>query len=311
MTAMVTERTFFYVRGAMLAALLLTTPAFGQEPLRPTDDPLAGPSGGSGENAPIRDIGGWLGEETPPGAPPAPVGSAPSEGAIGGDPLAPTESAPVDPEEAKQEQRRRNRMIDKNYSSAIEIYEGMDDPGHQMTALDRRIANNERLIADYKRRIAEGTRSRRGMQVDLFNRTFFLRQQRERNQITQEVFDKLIRQEERKYEEQSASLKTNLEAWHTELKQTEERLISLKSERRMHEASMPRARRGRGGQAANGPLPAPKPGERLIGTLEERLRQLDRFNTRSTMGGVHPRDVGVGTVESLEVKPEAEPEEED
>lgn len=297
-----TERTFFYVRGVILAALLLAAPALGQEPLRPTGDPLAGPSG---ENAPIRDIGGWLGEETLPGAAPAPVGPAPSEQAVpeGGDPLAPTEAAPVDPEEAKKEQRRRDRTIDKNYSSAIEIYEGMDDPGHQMTALDRRIANNERLIADYKRRIAEGTRSRRGMQVDLFNRTFFLRQQRERNQITQEVFDKLIRQEERKYEADSASLKTNLEAWHTELKQAEERMVSLKAERRMHEASMPRAtRRGRG-QAADGPVPAPKPGERLIGTLEERLRQLDRFNTRSTMDGVHPRDVGVGTVESTVLDP--------
>lgn len=301
-----TERTFFCIRGAALAALLLTAPAFGQEPLRPTDDPLAGPS--TGETAPIRDIGGWLGEEPLPGAAPAPVAPAPAaEGAAaGGDPLAPTAAEPVDPEKARQEQRRRDRTIDKNYSSAIEIYEGMDDPAHQMTALDRRIANNERLIADYKRRISEGNRSRRGMQVDLFNRTFFLRQQRERNQITQEVFDKLIRQEERKYEEESASLKTNLEAWHTELKQAEERMVSLKAERRMHEASVPRqTRRGRGGQA-NGPVPAPKPGERLIGTLEERLRQLDRFNTRSTMDGVHPRDVGVGTVESTVLEPEEE-----
>ncbi len=306
-----TERTY---RSTILTALLLAAPAlsgqaFGQEPLRPTD-PLA-PSGSGGGNGNAQpDIGGWLGEEPLPGAAPAPVGPAPTEGAAaGGDPLAgpAAEPAPVDPEEAKKEQRRRDRAIDKNYSSAIEIYEGMDDPTHNITALDRRIANNERLIADYKRRIAESTRTRRAMQVDLFNRTFFLRQQRERNQITQESFDKLIRQEERKYEEESASTKMNLEAWHRELKEAEERLVSLKSERRMHEASMPRAtRRGRGGQAANGPVPAPKPGERLIGTLEERLRQLDHFNTRSTMDGVHPRDVGVGTVESTELEPEEE-----
>src|SRR5690606_19661617 len=151
------------------------------------------------------------------------------------------------------------RQINKNYQSAIQTYEQMDDPNHQITALDRRIANNERLVSDYRRRITEGQQQRRTMQVDLFNRTFFLRQQRERGQITEEVFNKLIRQEERKYEEESAGLKTNLEAWHRELKEASARLDSLKSERRMLEASLPRqARRGRGQQA--GAVPAPKPG---------------------------------------------------
>ncbi|MCO5166577.1 MAG: hypothetical protein M9894_09455 [Planctomycetes bacterium] len=285
-----------------LTALLLLGPAaLAQEPLRPSD-PLAGP--------PIRDIGGWLGEDAPlpgarpaapaPAAPPAPAGG----GAVGAeDPLAaPPAPAPEDPEKARQEARRRDRQISRNYQQAIEIYEDMDAPDHQIAALDRRIANNERLVADYRRRLGEGQQQRRNMQVDLFNRTFFLRQQRERGQITQEVFDKLIRQEERKYEEDSAGLKANLEAWHRELKQAEARLESMKAERRMLEASRPRTAVRRGQQQGGAPVPAPKPGERLIGTLEERLRQLERFNTRSTMEGVHPRDIGVGSVESVQLK---------
>lgn len=295
-----------------LAALLLALPASGQEPLRPTGtDPLAAPERAEGAPPPIRDIGGWLGEEDPlPGAPPAPVAPpspaapAPAPVAGGEDPLAPSAApapaaAPEDPEKAREEARRRDRTINRNYRNAIQTYEQMDDPGHQIAALDRRIANNERLVSDYRRRITEGQQQRRTLQVDLFNRTFFLRQQRERGQITEEVFNKLIRQEERKYEEESAGLKMNLEAWHNELKEASARLDSLKSERRMLEASMPKRPQRRGQQG--GDVPAPKPGERLIGSLEERLRQLDRFETRSTMEGVHPRDVGVGSVESVDL----------
>ncbi|MBX3470960.1 MAG: hypothetical protein KF878_29180 [Planctomycetes bacterium] len=286
-----------------LAALLLAPAALAQEPLRPSD-PLAGPRG---DGPAIRDIGGWLGEDEPlPGAAGAAHAAGPPAPAVGGgeDPLAaPAAPAAEDPEKARQEARRRDRQINRNYQQAIDIYEDLDAPDHQIAALDRRIANNERLVADFRRRLAEGQQQRRNMQVDLFNRTFFLRQQRERGQITQEVFDKLIRQEERKYEEDSAGLKANLEAWHKECKQAEARLEAMKAERRMLEASQPRATRRNQQQRAGGaPVPAPKPGERLLGTLEERLRQLERFNTRSTMEGVHPRDVGVGSVESVQLK---------
>lgn len=285
-----------------LAALLLALPAQAQEPLRPTDDPLAPQADGT---PPIHDIDRWLGDDDPlPGAPPAPPAPPPPPPpAAGEDPLAPAPSAapaPEDPEKARQEARRRERRIQRNYESAIQTYEQMDDPTHQIAALDRRIANNERLVADYKRRIADGQQQRRTMQVDLFNRTFYLRQQRERGQITEEVFNKLIRQEERKYEEESAGLKMNLEAWHRELREATARLESLRAERRMLEAAVPKRPRRAQAQGRGGDVPAPKPGERLIGSLDERLRQLDRFQTRSVMGGVHPRDVGVGTVQGVE-----------
>lgn len=310
-----------------LACLLLCATAQAQEPLRPTDPLAPGADRGANGEAPIRDVGGWLGEEQLPGAPPAapateaaPAAPAAEGGAT--DPLAGPAAtapdaaapapAPVDPEQERRDARKRERTINKNYNDALQIYEGMESPDHSINALDRRIANNERLIADFKRRIAEATAQRRAFQVDLFNRTFFLRQQRERGQITQESFDKLIRQEERKYEEETANLKGNLEAWHKELKESVARLESLKSERRMLDASRARAprRNGRGGQQAGANVPAPKPGERLLGTLEERMRQLDRFNTRSTMEGVHPRDVGVGSSEPRTVdSSEAEDEE--
>jgi hypothetical protein len=204
----------------------------------------------------------------------------------------------VDPEKAAADAKKRDRAIDKNYQAALDIYQDMDRPERGITGLDRRIQNNERLVADYHRRIGAAQEQRRQQQVELFNRTFFLRQQRERGQITQEVFDKLIRQEERKYEEDTANLKASLEAWQRECSQAEARLDSLKAERRMLQASTARpALRGRQAQQQGGPVPAPKPGERLLGSLQERLRQLDHFDTHDTLDGVHPRDIGVGTVE--------------
>ncbi len=277
------------MKRVLLTLLLLgAAPAFGQDGgLQPVD-------GGA-----PRDPGGWAGDEQPappqPTPTPAPEGAAPSA-----DPLAPgatpapaTEEAapaPVDPEE----QRRRGRQIDKNYKAALDIYEDMDDPRHGVEMLERRIANNEKIVSEYRRRLAQSQEQRRTLQVDLFNRMFYLRQQKERGQLNQEAYDRLARQEERNYEERVAALKGEIEACQRELSQAQERLDALRAEKRMVDAMMSKG--GRRGTTAQGkaPVPAPKPGERVLTALEERLRQLDKFEIRSTMGGVHPRDVGIG-----------------
>lgn len=273
------------MKRVLLTLLLLgAAPAFGQEGgLQPVD-------GGA-----PRDPGGWAGDDTQP-APAPEEGAAPSA-----DPLAPSATpapapaeeaapAPVDPEE----QRRRGRQIDKNYKAALDIYEDMDDPRHGVEMLERRIANNEKIVSEYRRRLAQSQEQRRTLQVDLFNRMFYLRQQKERGQLNQEAYDRLARQEERNYEERVAALKGEIDACQRELSQAQERLDSLRAEKRMIDAMTSKS--GRRGTAANAkaPLPAPKPGERVLTALEERLRQLDKFEVRSTMSGVHPRDVGIG-----------------
>lgn len=252
---------------------------------------LAGPAAAQDQPA-APDVGGWLGDDTPPPAQPAqaqdPLAApaAPADDAPAADAAAP--AAPVDP----QEERRRSRQIDRNYQAALDIYQDMDDPRHQVTNLDRRIANNERLTTDYRRRLQQAQEKRRQSQVELYNRVFFLRQQLERGQVTQDVFDRLARQEEVKHEERTATLKGDIEAWTKEVREGEQRLEAMRAERRMLEAMNPRPK-AKPGQAAG--APAQRPGARLVGSLEERLRQLDRFEPRNTMDQVHPRDVGVGS----------------
>lgn len=281
------------MKRVLLSLLLLgAAPAFGQEGgLQPVD---------GGQPAP-RDVGGWIGDDTQP-AQPAPAQPAPDGAPAGGgaDPLAPGAApapaaadpapAPVDPEE----QRRRGRQIDKNYKAALDIYEDMDDPRHGVEMLERRIANNEKIVSDYRRRLAQSQEQRRTLQVDLFNRMFYLRQQKERGQLNQEAYDRLARQEERNYEERVAALKGEIDACQRELSQAQERLDSLRAEKRMIDAMMSKSGRRGSGAQAKAPIPAPKPGERVLTALEERLRQLDKFEVHSTMGGVHPRDVGIG-----------------
>ncbi len=278
------------MKRVLLTLLLLgAAPAFGQDGgLQPVD-------GGA-----PRDPGGWAGDEQPAQPAPAPDGAAPA----GSDPLAPGATpapaptdagepaapAPVDPEE----QRRRGRQIDKNYKAALDIYEDMDDPRHGVEMLERRIANNEKIVAEYRKRLAQSQEQRRTLQVDLFNRMFYLRQQKERGQLNQEAYDRLARQEERNYEERVSALKGEIEACQRELSQAQERLDALRAEKRMVDAMMSKSGRRGSGSAAKAPVPAPKPGERVLTALEERLRQLDKFEVRSTMGGVHPRDVGIG-----------------
>lgn len=283
-------------RGAgALGALLLGlcgTAAAQEGGLRPVEeDP----------RPPIRDIGGWLGDEgAPEPAAPAP-GARPAD-----DPLAPAPApraapapAPLEPEPAAPapldpaEERRRAKQIDKNYGDALSIYESLDDPSRQLDALERRIKNNERLVADYRRRLGQAQEQRRELQVELFNRTFYLRQQRERGQVPEDAYARLIQQEERRYEERSLEHKENLEAWTRELREAEARLEALRAERRMFDVMNPRPRKA----AAAAQAPAPKPGERLIGTLEERLRRLDRFETRHPLAGAHPRDLGAGAIQ--------------
>lgn len=272
-------------------------PAFAQEGgLKPVEE--APP--------PVKDLGGWLGEDKQPAAP-APVlegGAAPAP-AQGGDPLAPgaapaageaapAPAEPVDPAKAAEDERKRGRTIDGNYKRALDVYEDMGQPHHALASLDKRIANNERIVRDYSERLAKSGDERRRLQVELFNRTYYLRQQQEKGQIDQPTFDRLIAKEEREYEQRVVNLKSDIKSWQKEVAEAQKRLETLRNERRLLVASLPReGRKLRGDPSAK---PKPRPGQKLLSTLDAQLRQLEKFEPRNTMDDVHPRDVGVSSV---------------
>ena len=234
-----------------------------------------------GGDQPIQDLEGWLDESTIPDAP------SPTQG--GDDPLAPSAPAP-EPELTPEERAKRQRQIERNYGEAEKIYEGIinADP---VEKLDRRISNNERIVKEYQTRIRGAAKERRELQVSLYNRTFYLKQQVEQGKLTREGYERMITEEERKYRQRSAVLKEHYEAWKEELAAAQTRLRDLQSQRQMLLAQRPRALRGQRGKKAQRQA---RPGEALVGSLQQRLQKLGRFNTRHTMDGVHPRELGFG-----------------
>jgi hypothetical protein len=129
----------------------------------------------------------------------------------------------------------------------------------------------------------------------MFNRILYLRQQRERGDINQDMFDRLAREEERQFELRSRQVNEDLEAWHSEVQQAEQRLTELRSRRRMLSATVPRPhRRHAREQQEQAQQPQIGHGERIVSSMAERLRRLNRFRTHHCLDWVHPREVGVG-----------------
>ena len=264
-------------------------PAFAQEQLEPVDeapieqpaeDPLTGPAPerfdappptSDGTPPPVRDLDGWLGE---------------GGKQQGGDPLAP-ESGPSADSEAEltpEERRKRGRAIDRNYDKALEIYDDLSLPHHEVEALDRRIANNERLIKDYRARISRAREERRTLQVELMNRGFYLRQQRQQGQISQQAFEQQMAHEERVFDQRDKALKGDLDAWVREVQAAEARLQDLKNQRQMLARTLPKSHKRSAAKK-----PKPRPGQRLMSTLETRLQNLGHFRTRYTLDLADPR----------------------
>lgn len=223
--------------------------------------------------------GGWLDEGQDPLGPKGAPAPAPE----------PTTSPVKEDELTPAERKKRGRLIDRNYSDAQRTYNEVlaKDP---TKPLERRIKNNEKIVTEFQGRIANATNSRRQAQVDLYNRTFFLKQQLDKKQITADVYDRLIREEEQKFQTSEANYKVNVVAWQKEVDQAQARLKSLRAQHRLLEAQKPRRaqpRRQRRGDAATGPQ-----GSALVGTLRQRLARLGQFRRRHTMVGVHPRSLG-------------------
>lgn len=238
--------------GSLVASVLLGAPALAQD-APPADE-------------------GWLDESS--------------------DPLAPDKAPPPPPAEemTPAEKQKRERTIDKNYSDAQKTYQEIltADP---VDPLERRIKNNERIVGEYTGRIRNAAQARRQGQVELYNRTFYLKQQLDKKQITPEVYRKLIAEQEAKFQQLNDTSKRNLAAWQKEVDEARKRLEDLRAQKRLLEAQRPRERRTRKRKGAKGGEGGPaKP--QLFGRLRTRLDRLAKYETRHTMDGVHPRTLG-------------------
>jgi hypothetical protein len=248
----------------ILLGLACVAPAMAQDGLKPVDD----------------DAGGWLGEEEAEATPPDDHDQA--------DPLSGGPATPLPaPQLTPEEQRRRSRQIDNNYRKAQDIYQGIIN-SDKLQPLQRRIANNERIVREYNGKIRRGLAQRRELQVQVFNQSFYLKQQRERAQISQDVYDRMIVAEEQKYDHAVADLKKDVQLWRKEVKEAKRRLAELKSKQRVIVASRPKTRKRR--KAAR--KAKIRPGQKLMTNLSSQLRRLNRFRTKHTLEHVHPRELG-------------------
>jgi hypothetical protein len=281
--------------------------------LRPTDKPAdpvapAAPAGGVGADKPDpiappqapatpdtptveaapKDPGGWRGQPpaapAPAGVPQAAPAGAPTAPAGGADPLAGGEAVKpaADPNVIQNDDPRAGKIIDRNYAAAIKTYDDVLKDGESTENLDHRISTNEKLVADYKKRLAVSNEAKRRFQVELFNRTFYLKQQKDKGAIPDDVYEKLMKQEQKKYDDKSATTRSDCDFYEKEIADAEKRLAELRAERRVTVVNNRTNFAGKGGIMGK-PKPQRKPSEIQIGTLKDRLSKLSTFEPKNTM----------------------------
>ncbi len=216
-----------------------------------------------------KDPGGWKGQTPPPTQAGVPQAS---------EPLA-QNPTPVDPAQEEETRRKEGRIIDRNYEEAIKTYEkSLGNEGEQLGDLDHRIQTNEKIVANYKKRLAEANEVKRRQQVELFNRTFYLKQQRDKGAIPEDTFDKLMKQEEKKYNEKTSQARSDVEFFEKEIGDAEKRLNDLRAERRISVVNTKTL------QASSKPKKPPmKPSQRMVTSLKDRLQRLSEFDPKHTM----------------------------
>lgn len=231
--------------------------------------PEAPPQVEGAPKAPPADPGNWKGQ-----APPA----------QGSDPLAApaAPAAPKDPNYIANDDPRAGRIIDKNYSDAIKVYEGvLKNDGESVENLDHRIESNEKLVANYKKKLNECNEAKRRMQVELFNRTFYLKQQRDKGAIPDDVYEKMVKNEEKKYNDRSASTTSDIAFYEKEIQDAEGRLNGLRAERRI-QVTTTKSMMAASGKPKKPPMTA---SQRLTTSLKDRLSKVWPAETKNPMDG--------------------------
>jgi hypothetical protein len=224
----------------------------GQKPI-PATDASGSAVGGAG--------GGTASPQAAPTGAPSAASPAGPGGPAGG----------AEPEDHSTE-------INGNYDATLAIYQSiLDKQGTDPANLDRRIQSNEEMIAKYRPMLVNSENELRKIQVDFMNHAFQLKQQKETGQITEDMFGKMIQQEEMKHGRRRDSLVQDTAFYKDEITQAEIRLKDLKEQRR--QVADRAAREGRNA------APKKKPGEALFQGLSGTLEKLSGFQTRFTMDG--------------------------
>lgn len=216
-----------------------------------------------------KDPGGWK-QPTP----------APAQAGVPeADPLT-AKPAEVDPAQAEAERKKNDKIIENNYNSAIKTYENvLKNEGESVENLDHRIKTNENLVAKYKKQLAEANEVKRREQVNLFNRTFYLKQQRDKGAIPEDTFDKLMKTEEKKYNEKTTTARSDIDFFTKEIADAEKRLADLRAERRISTVTI-NSNKAAQGKAKKPPV---KQSTRVVNTLKDRLQRLSEFEPKHTM----------------------------
>jgi len=254
---------------------------------KPATDPAAvpAPAEGAAPAAPApavppadapKDPGGWKGAPAPSGQDPlANPGTPPAA------PAPATPAAPADPNLIPNDDPRSGRIIDKNYNEALKTYDNvLKNDGESVEDLDHRISVNEKLIADYKKKLADSNETKRRLQIELMNRTFYLKQQKDKGAIPEDTYNNLILKEDKNYKTKTANANSDIEFLTKEIADAEKRLQDLRAERRIRVTTTKTNFAAKGPGARKPPVPR---STQLVTSLKDRLQKLVPYEPRYPM----------------------------
>lgn len=181
-------------------------------------------------------------------------------------------------EDATPDPAVRERQIDANLEDTLGIYEAILEAERSETLqLDRRIEQNEKLVAEYMPQLERADEKLRQLQVNFMKKTFLLKSQLEQGDIEKDTFNRLMEREERKNERYREEFEDDRAFFRDEIARAQERLKEL----RLHRTVAARAALLEGAGSEKAKTRAAIILEDMSGLLE----RLSGFKTRYPMDG--------------------------
>jgi hypothetical protein len=173
-----------------------------------------------------------------------------------------------------------DKAIDRNYNLTLEIYERILEEDRSVTVhLEQRIKANEDMIKAYAPKMQAAEDRLRKLQVNFINRVFHLKRQREAGTITEEVFQRLVQDEETKFRRFKKELAGDVTFYREEIGAAEKRLMELKARLEIIKQNVKLHPPRRGEKAK-----VKSPIDVLLENMEENLKRLSGFQARHTLG---------------------------
>ncbi len=223
----------------------------------------------------------------------APAGVAPAPVATGG-PAGPTPEA-ADP----------SVEISANYDVTEATYlKILETQGVDTGQIDRRIAQNEEIVARFRPQLTTTEEELRKLQVEFMGKAFALRQKKDAGALSDDQFQKAIAAEEGKWNRRKNAVGGDATYFREEVQQAEVRLVQLRTAKKEMDERL----------AREGKLKPKKkaPGDAVMEGFQGTLEKLSGFKTRFTMDGnagcKHCNDFHATTEHPAETERETVPE---